>query len=235
MSARSIFFAIAGAVMWLGAFLGDPLFEKTERGNQLVAEGKLDEALKQYTDAQLIAPESPELHYNIGIILYRQQEYEKAAEEFQRSLESRRPEIQAQAYYNLGNTYVQMNEALKAVESYQKGLNIAPDDEDIKFNLELAQRLMKSGPSEEALKRKAKIEELVAEQKYGEAYRESEAAQREEPSFIKLGDFVQRVSDLAEIFAPEVLIPEEPTPQPQPTPWVPFIPLPTPTPPRGLV
>ena len=40
-----------------------------------VAQGDLDGALRAYTDAQVVAPDAPELHYNIGSVLYRKGDF----------------------------------------------------------------------------------------------------------------------------------------------------------------
>jgi tetratricopeptide (TPR) repeat protein len=216
------------ALSLTGAFLGDPLHEATERGNERYAAGELDEALKCYTDAQLEAPECPELHYNIGVILYRREEYEKAKEEFEQSLRSDRPEVQARAYYNLGNISVQTGDPLTAIDYYKRALQLDPDDEDAKYNLELVRRLLKSGPSEKALEMKKEILELVQQQRYAEAWERTQLALESEPTFVKLGDFIQRVRDLAEIFAPESVAPPAP-PTPEPTPAIPVPPTWTPT------
>lgn len=44
----------------------------------------------------------------------------------------------AKVYYNLGNTYYKLNKVALAILNYEKALKIAPNDEDIKFNLGLA-------------------------------------------------------------------------------------------------
>lgn len=44
----------------------------------------------------------------------------------------------AQAYYNIGNCYYKTNEIPKAILFYEKAEKLAPDDADVKFNLQLA-------------------------------------------------------------------------------------------------
>lgn len=43
-----------------------------------------------------------------------------------------------EVYYNLGNAYYKSNKIAFAILNYERALKIAPDDEDIKFNLKLA-------------------------------------------------------------------------------------------------
>jgi tetratricopeptide (TPR) repeat protein len=46
----------------------------------------------------------------------------------------------AELYYNMGNSYYKTNKIAKAVLYYEKALHLSPNDEDIRFNLELANR-----------------------------------------------------------------------------------------------
>lgn len=45
----------------------------------------------------------------------------------------------ADIYYNLGNSYYKMDNIAKAIVNYEKALVLNPGNEDIRFNLELAQ------------------------------------------------------------------------------------------------
>ncbi len=48
----------------------------------------------------------------------------------------------AELYYNLGNAYYKQNVVAKAILYYEKALHLAPNDEDIKYNLELVNRFV---------------------------------------------------------------------------------------------
>ncbi len=48
----------------------------------------------------------------------------------------------AELYYNLGNAYYKQSVVAKAILYYEKALHLAPNDEDIKYNLELANRFV---------------------------------------------------------------------------------------------
>ncbi|MEJ5167477.1 MAG: tetratricopeptide repeat protein, partial [Thermoanaerobaculia bacterium] len=47
------------------------------------------------------------------------------------------------AYYNIGNCYFQKEDFLNAIEFYKKALDLDPNDEDAKINLELARKKLK--------------------------------------------------------------------------------------------
>src|SRR6266487_4259022 len=44
----------------------------------------------------------------------------------------------AEVHYNLGNAYYKINKTAFAILNYEKALKLAPNDENIKFNLKLA-------------------------------------------------------------------------------------------------
>ena len=59
---------------------GGTAHRETERGNRHYLDGALDEALRAYTEAQVSLPDAPQLYYDIGNVLFRQGDYEQAAD-----------------------------------------------------------------------------------------------------------------------------------------------------------
>jgi len=116
---------------------------KNKEGNKLYEEKKYPEALKRYTEAQLEAPDSPQLHYNLGNVFFRQGEVEKAREEYRRALAAADKSLDPRAVYNLGNTFFNQQQYQEAVDAYQRALKLSPKDMDAKRNLELALLAMK--------------------------------------------------------------------------------------------
>src|SRR5208283_3571750 len=68
--------------------------------------------------------------------LYRSGTYQKAAELYEQILKNgyESPAL----YYNLGNAYFKMQNIPAAILSYERGKRLAPRDEDILYNLRLA-------------------------------------------------------------------------------------------------
>jgi len=118
----------------------NPFSNKTSQGNKLYAQGKYEQALQKYLDAQIDHPDSEVLHFNIGNILFKQQKYQQAEEEYRKASESKDRLIQAKAHYNLGNCKFRQNDFASAAQQYQKALTLDPNDQDAKFNLELAKK-----------------------------------------------------------------------------------------------
>ncbi|MFB3787002.1 MAG: tetratricopeptide repeat protein, partial [bacterium] len=122
----------------------NPLRDRVEEANKIYAEGKYEEAVQQYTDiAATYAPESPELHFNIGNAWFRAGDYEKAIAEYQKVAGAPDEKLEAKAHYGIGNACYRMEDYAKAIESYIQSLRLNPDDEDAKYNLELARRKLK--------------------------------------------------------------------------------------------
>jgi len=118
--------------------LGGTAHRKTEAGNRQYADGEYGEALRNYTEAQIAAPEAAELFYDIGNVLFRQNDYQGAADAYSRALLSAPAPLVPGAAYNLGNARFEQKKYREAVEAYQRALRAAPQDADAKRNLELA-------------------------------------------------------------------------------------------------
>ncbi len=136
----------------LSMALGGGVYEKTSEGNQLWLKGKYQEAFAKYTEAisQAKGPAETRLHYNLADSLYKQQQYQEAIKEFEPALASPDQKLKEKTYYNLGNCYFRMGIAQKsldllkkAAENYQKALEIDPNDQDAKHNLEVVRRHIK--------------------------------------------------------------------------------------------
>ena len=134
---------------------GGPVVEKTKEGNRLYQAGQYEPAQTRYVEARSGVEEKTEnsyrLHLNLGDALYRQKKYAEARKEFEQAGGSGTAELQAQSAYNVGNTYFKealqtqdQNQGLEllkqAVASFRKTLELKPDDEDAKYNLEVVRR-----------------------------------------------------------------------------------------------
>ncbi|MCB9078344.1 MAG: tetratricopeptide repeat protein [Anaerolineaceae bacterium] len=112
------------------------------QGNEAFKENNYLEALEDYTAAKQENPDLAEPYYNSGNTYYRQGQYESAEMQTKQSIRStEREENQALAqnsYYNLGNSYFQTQQWSEAIDAYKEALRLNPDDQDAKYNLELA-------------------------------------------------------------------------------------------------
>ncbi len=68
--------------------------------------------------------------------LYRAGEYQKAVQLYEQVIKNGYQS--AALYYNLGNAYFKMNDIPAAIVSYERAKRLAPNDDDIAYNLRLA-------------------------------------------------------------------------------------------------
>jgi tetratricopeptide (TPR) repeat protein len=117
--------------------------DAVKRGNAAYKKQEYQAARDQYNQAEADLPESAELQFNQGTVLYAQGRYEEALEKFDDALLTADYNVEAATHYNMGNTLFKMGDYPKAIESYQNALEINPEDMDAKFNLELARKMLK--------------------------------------------------------------------------------------------
>jgi tetratricopeptide (TPR) repeat protein len=127
----------------VSTFLGGEAHRRTEKGNARYLKGETDRALEDYQKAQAVVPEAPQLHYDLGNVLYRQENWSGAAEAYERALGAAGPDLAPRAAYNLGNALFKDEKYDDAIKAYMRSLKAAPRDADARHNLELALRALK--------------------------------------------------------------------------------------------
>lgn len=119
------------------------LRSKVADGNKKYYKQKYEEALQEYRDAQIDSPESGELHFNVGNTQYKLEKYEEALKEYEQVTYSKNPLLESKAYYNQGNVLYRMGKLPESILMYKKCLDMNPDDEDAKYNIEFVQKKLK--------------------------------------------------------------------------------------------
>ncbi len=124
-------------------------------GNQAFADGDHTTARECYRSAAEVLPRSPEVVYNVGVTSYMLGDYVGARDALNRSLLTRDPALEAKIKFNLGNIACalaskNMSNPPEAIEllktgmgHYRDALELDPDDEDARINIELAQLFIK--------------------------------------------------------------------------------------------
>ncbi|MBD3343950.1 MAG: tetratricopeptide repeat protein, partial [Chitinivibrionales bacterium] len=134
----------------------DDVYRKNRKANKLYKEGKYEEALRLYEDALLEAPGNPALKMNRGSASYKLKKFDQAEEDYMSALSQEDVEARADLHYNLGNILYRQGQQLMqrgqpqasekfklALENYIKTLDIDPNDQDAKWNLQLTQEMIK--------------------------------------------------------------------------------------------
>jgi Ca-activated chloride channel family protein len=165
--------------------------------------GLYDQALQAFVDRQVEQPEDAELLLNIGSAHYQMRDYAAAEEAFVKAAMSGDDDVRAQALYDLGNTAYRQGKLEEAVERYQRVLDLRPDDEDAKFNLEFVRDEIRRR-HEEAQKRQQQSPQEQQQQQPQEQSQEEQGDQQphEEPAEQK-GDQEQSEPQQAGAQQPE--------------------------------
>ena len=146
------------SIIWMAAFMfccGAVFAQKAERknvreGNKLYETEKFTEAEIAYRKSLEVNPRSSEGTYNLGNALYKQKKFPEAAEQYQllagqgeKMIETPEGKARlAEIYHNVGNIGMQSKEYAKSVEAYKQSLRLNPKDDETRYNLALAQKLL---------------------------------------------------------------------------------------------
>jgi len=114
--------------------------------------------------------------YNLGNALYRQGRFEESSKAYSEAL-AKDPNLQA-GWYTLGNALYRQDRFQDAVEVYQRALSLRSDDEDAKFNLELARQQLKKDPKKDKSQKK---EEPTPTPNKGDQGNEDKKGQGQDP------------------------------------------------------
>jgi len=161
---RSRPLSIPTGVVWLLGLLllspaarADSARERVAEGNRAFAGGDYEGALSAYDEASVAAPESPRIEFDRGAALYKQGDFAKASEAFEKSaLRTRDLALEARCHYNLGNCAFReaerqkdsdLKKALAALEKsvrhYREAIERDPTLADAAHNIEVARLTMK--------------------------------------------------------------------------------------------
>lgn len=111
-----------------------------DKGNDLYAAGKLDDAMAAYVKAKGRKPEAPEITYDVGNVLYRQKKYDEATAEYGRAATGSPAAVAARSHYNRGTALASARKLPEAIEAFKQAMRLDPKDEDAKWNYEVVKR-----------------------------------------------------------------------------------------------
>ena len=81
--------------------------------------------VRLWKDCVVKSPHQPRQHYNLGVVLARNGNLDKAIEQYRAALNIKPDYVEA--YYNLGNALARKGEAEDAIDNYRKALKFNPD------------------------------------------------------------------------------------------------------------
>jgi Ca-activated chloride channel family protein len=126
----------------LDAVRAESAGSKNKEGNRHFDEGKYEEALKAYLEAQAKEQDRPELLYNVGNTFIRQKKYDQALQSLRQVTSKGDKGLQASSWFNAGNALFETGNFGDSAQAYIQSLRLNPADREAKHNLELALKKM---------------------------------------------------------------------------------------------
>ncbi len=128
---------------------GVAMAQKAERGyvrsgNKLYRDSLFTKAEVDYRKALDINPKSTEAAFNLGNALLMQQKGQEAIEQYTAAANVEKDKSKlAQIYHNMGVVLQSAKQYPACIEAYKKSLRNNPNDDETRYNLALAQKLLK--------------------------------------------------------------------------------------------
>ena len=86
---------------------------------------------------------SPDVVFNIGDALYKQNKFEDAGKQFTENINMSEDRTKkSDGLYNLGNSLLKANKLPESIEAYKGSLKLRPNNKEAKYNLAYAQDLL---------------------------------------------------------------------------------------------
>lgn len=141
-------FIFPAAMLCLITGISASLYGQAERkyirqGNKEYKEENFDESELLYRRALEKDRESYAGEFNLGDALYKQEKYGDAVRNFEKLAEDVEDPVKlGYLYHNLGNSLLQDNRVEESIEAYKNALRNNPADDETRYNLAYAQRLL---------------------------------------------------------------------------------------------
>ncbi len=118
--------------------------DELREGNTLFEKSNYADAEVSYKKSVATYPNNPNAIYNLGNAMIQQKRYKEAIAQYDYLSKSAKSNaLKAKSFHNIGNANMGLNEFQKAVDAYKNSLRINHKDEETRYNLALAQELLK--------------------------------------------------------------------------------------------
>jgi tetratricopeptide (TPR) repeat protein len=120
------------------------------KARSMVRDGNKLYQQKQFTDASVAYKKALEnsanydkASYNLGNAMYQNKNYKEAVPQYELSAKTAIDKFtKAEAYHNLGNSMMETKNFQGAVDAYKNSLRNNPNDDETRYNLAVAQKLL---------------------------------------------------------------------------------------------
>ncbi len=114
------------------------------KGNDLFKEHKYVDAEVKYKKALKQNPNYENAAYNLGNSVYEQNRFKEALPQYEFVAKSTKDkETKIQTYHNIGNSTMKLKQYDKSILAFKNSLRLNPKDDETRYNLALAQKLLK--------------------------------------------------------------------------------------------
>ena len=136
--------------------------KETRQGNREYKAQRYDRAEVNYRRALHHDSTAYRAQYNLGNTLYRQKKYDEAVQHYNRAMQQ--PDLDAkqrsQILHNRGNSYLKaglqkenraegLQQFQQAVNDYQEALKLTPKNDDTRYNLSYAKKLLQQAQQQQ--------------------------------------------------------------------------------------
>ncbi|WP_378185981.1 tetratricopeptide repeat protein [Aquimarina sp. W85] len=113
-------------------------------GNQsLIRDGNFPKAEGEYRKAIAKNPNGVDAKYNLGNAYYNSEKYDEAIMRYSETAKTSTSKLEKhKAFHNLGNTYMEQKKYQEAVEAYKNALRNNAKDDETRYNLALAKKML---------------------------------------------------------------------------------------------
>lgn len=114
-------------------------------GNDLYNQNNFKDAEEQYKKALEVNPNYEKANYNLGNAIYQQNRFKEALPMYDLVTKTTESKLtKAENFHNMGNVHMKGKEYAKAIEAYKNSLRNNSKDDETRYNLALAQKLLKN-------------------------------------------------------------------------------------------
>ena len=136
------------------------------KARKLLRQGNELYQKKQYTDASVAYQKAlgnntkyEKASYNLGNALYQNKNFKEAIPQYELTAETAKDKFtKAEAYHNIGNALMESKNYQGAVDAFKNSLRNNPNDDETRYNLAVAQKLLEKDENKDKDKDKDKNE-----------------------------------------------------------------------------
>ena len=163
------------------------------KGNRAFRDSTYIDAEVNYRKALEVNPQSSISMFNLGDALIQQNKLKEAVEQFSNAVNFEKDKLKrAQMYHNIGTIFQSQKDYVQAIEAYKQALRNNPKDDETRYNLALAQKMLKdqqqnqnNKESEEQKKKKEQKQNQQNQEKNEQNQQQSSQSEKKSKNMSK--------------------------------------------------